>query len=60
VPVADVSRFNDSLREFLSREHADIGAEIAASKDLSAVAEAKLRGAIAAFKESWSVDGVPL
>ena len=54
VPVAQVSRFNAALRDSLSRDHPEIGVEIAASKDLTPETEAKLRGAIDAFKKTWS------
>jgi len=56
VPVADISRFNASLRDYLGQQHPEIGAEIAASKDLTPETEAKLRSAIEAFKEMWAVD----
>jgi F-type H+-transporting ATPase subunit alpha len=60
VPVAEISRFNASLRDYLGQQHPEIGAEIASSKDLAPETEAKLRSAIAAFKEMWSVDKVLL
>lgn len=56
VPVPEVSQFNESLRQYLRQQHPDIGAEIAATKDLDAETEAKLRSAIEAFKELWSID----
>ena len=40
VPVAQVSRFNAALRDSLSRDHPEIGVEIAASKDLTPETEA--------------------
>jgi F-type H+-transporting ATPase subunit alpha len=57
IPVAQVSRFNASLRDFLHREHPDIGAEITTSKDLTPETEAMLRSAVGAFKMTWSADG---
>ncbi|MBC7293830.1 MAG: F0F1 ATP synthase subunit alpha, partial [Thermoleophilia bacterium] len=53
VPVAQVSRFNDMLRDYLAANHPEIGEEIAATKDLTAETEAKLRSALDAFKEMW-------
>jgi F-type H+-transporting ATPase subunit alpha len=58
IPVAQVSRFNDMLRSNLTADHPGIGQDIAATKVLSDENEAKLRAAIAAFKEIWtSVSG---
>jgi F-type H+-transporting ATPase subunit alpha len=57
IPVAQVSRFNASLSDFLHREHPDIGAEITTSKDLTPETEAMLRSAVGAFKMTWSADG---
>jgi F-type H+-transporting ATPase subunit alpha len=54
VPVAKISRFNDLLREHLSKHNPEIGAEIASSKELSADTEAKLRAALDEFKEVWN------
>lgn len=53
VPVAQVSRFNDMLRDYLAANHPEIGEEITATKDLTAETEAKLRSALDAFKEMW-------
>ena len=60
VPVPKISEFNTALREYLNASHPEIGAEIAASKDLGPETEARLRAAIAEFKEMWSVDKVLL
>jgi len=60
VPVADIPRFNAALREYLAQQRPEIGAEIAATKDLSPQLEARLRDAIEAFKELWAVDKVIL
>jgi len=60
VPVAEVSRFNGALRDFLSREHPGIGATIADSKDLGVETEAQLRAAVEAFKETWAMDRATL
>jgi F-type H+-transporting ATPase subunit alpha len=57
IPVAQVSRFNASLSDFLHREHPDIGAGITTSKDLTPETEAMLRSAVGAFKMTWSADG---
>jgi F-type H+-transporting ATPase subunit alpha len=58
VPVDQVSRFNDMLRSDLTTNHPEIGADIAATKDLSGETETKLRSALEGFKELWaSVSG---
>ena len=58
VPVDQVSRFNDMLRSDLTTNHPEIGADIAATKDLSGDTETKLRSALEGFKELWaSVSG---
>ncbi|HEY5528320.1 MAG TPA: F0F1 ATP synthase subunit alpha [Thermoleophilia bacterium] len=54
IPVAQVSRFNDTLRSHLTSNHAEIGIDIAATKVLSDDMEAKLRAAIVGFKELWT------
>jgi len=56
VPVADISRYQGELRNFLNQQHPEIGADIASSKDLSADNEAALRAAIAVFRDSWTAD----
>jgi len=56
IQVADISRFNAALREYLAQQAPEIGADIAATKDLSPETEAKLRTAIDKFREIWSAD----
>ena len=41
VPVAEISRFNTELRDFLGQQHPEIGAEIVKSKDLTPETEAE-------------------
>ena len=55
VPVNKISEFNAQLRDFLNREHAEIGADIATTKDLTPENEAKLKQAIDTFKaQVWT------
>jgi len=56
VPVADISRFNGGLRNFLNQQHPEIGADIVSTKDLTPDTEADLRAAIGVFKDSWFAD----
>ena len=60
VPVADISGFNEQLRDFLSQQHPEIGTEIAETKDLSPETEEKLSAAISAFSEMWAADKAPV
>ena len=53
VPVAQVSRFNGLLRDYLSKHHPEIADKIAETKDLSPETEDRLRTAIATYKETW-------
>jgi F-type H+-transporting ATPase subunit alpha len=54
VRVADISRFNGELRTYLNVNYPQIGQDIVSTKDLGADAEAGLRAAIEAFKETWA------
>ena len=56
VKVAEISRFNGELRNFLNQQHPEIGADIANTKVLSPENEAALRSAITVFKEAWFAD----
>jgi F-type H+-transporting ATPase subunit alpha len=56
IPVAQVAEFETALRGYLNQEHPEIGADVAATKDLSADTETKLRSAIAGFKQTWLAD----
>ncbi len=58
IPVADISRFNGELRNYLNQQYPEIGADIVSTKDLGAGTEAKLRSAIVGFKDSWTGDRV--
>ena len=53
IPVAQVSRFNGLLRDYLSKHHPEIGDKIAETKDLSSETEGYLRTAVETFKETW-------
>jgi F-type H+-transporting ATPase subunit alpha len=53
IPVAQVSRFNGLLRNYLSKHHPEIGDSIAETKDLSSDTEGYLRTAVETFKETW-------
>ncbi len=53
IPVAQVSRFNDLLRDYLSNHHPEIGELIAQTKDLAPETEDLLRTAVETFKETW-------
>lgn len=53
VPVDQISRFNQMLREFLKRDYPAIADDIVATKDLTPETEAALRAAIDQFKETW-------
>jgi F-type H+-transporting ATPase subunit alpha len=56
IPVPEISNFNGELRTYLNQQFPEIGDDIAATKDLTAETEAKLRSAINAFKEVWFAD----
>jgi hypothetical protein len=56
--VADISRFNGELRNYLNQQYPEIGADIVSTKDLGAGTEAKLRSAIVGFKDSWTGDRI--
>ncbi len=53
IPVAQVSRFNGLLRDYLSKHHPEIGDKIAETKDLGPETEGQLRTAIETYRETW-------